>query len=147
SVQVAVSAIRQAGATTQLILPGSDYTFAKTFISNGSAAAFANVTNPIGIFANLIFDVYKYLDSDNFDNHADCVTNINDAFGPLAIYLHTNVWRAFDTGTGSRNTDSCTTYLCQQIAFAPQNSSGECASVVSTKRRLIRLRSLPWLSR
>ena len=66
SVQAAVTAIRQAGATTQLILlPGNDYTSAGTFISNGSAAALGNVTNPDGSFTNLIFDVHKYLDSDN----------------------------------------------------------------------------------
>ncbi|EKM56584.1 glycoside hydrolase family 5 protein [Phanerochaete carnosa HHB-10118-sp] len=124
SVQAAVTAIRQAGATTQLILlPGNDYTSAETFISNGSAAALGNVTNPDGGFTNLIFDVHKYLDSDNSGTHDDCVTNnIDDAFGPLATYLRANGRQAFNTETGGGNTDSCATYLCQQIAFVQQNS-------------------------
>lgn len=53
-------------ATTQLILlPGNDYTSAGEFISNGSADALSKVTNPDGGFDNLVFDVHKYLDSDN----------------------------------------------------------------------------------
>ena len=53
-------------ATSQLILlPGNDYTSAETFISNGSADALAKVTNPDGSITGLIFDVHKYLDSDN----------------------------------------------------------------------------------
>lgn len=46
SVQAAVTAIRQSGATSQMILlPGSDYTSAAQFISDGSAAALSKVTN------------------------------------------------------------------------------------------------------
>ncbi|GJE86576.1 fCBD and Cellulase domain-containing protein [Phanerochaete sordida] len=124
SVQAAVTAIRQAGATTQLILlPGNDYTSAATFISNGSAAALGNVTNPDGSFTNLIFDVHKYLDSDNSGTHDDCVTNnIDDAFGPLATYLRANNRQAFNTETGGGNTASCAQFLCEQIAFVQQNS-------------------------
>jgi endoglucanase len=66
SVQAAVTAIRNAGATTQLILlPGNNWTSAQTFVSNGSADALAKVTNPDGSITGLIFDVHKYLDSDN----------------------------------------------------------------------------------
>ena len=66
SVQAAVTAIRNAGAKTQLILlPGNNWTSAQTFVSNGSADALAKVTNPDGSITGLIFDVHKYLDSDN----------------------------------------------------------------------------------
>ena len=66
SVQAAVTAIRNAGATSQLILlPGNNWTSAETFVSNGSAAALSKVTNPDGSITGLIFDVHKYLDSDN----------------------------------------------------------------------------------
>lgn len=83
TVQASVTAIREAGygafhstyvhhltfnisATSQLILlPGNDYTSAQTFISNGSGPALMKVTNPDGSTTNLIFDVHKYLDSDN----------------------------------------------------------------------------------
>lgn len=65
--------------------------------------------------------------------------NIDDAFGPLATYLRANGRQAFNTETGGGNTDSCATYLCQQIAFVQQNSDGECSFVTNTKRRLTRL--------
>ncbi len=53
-------------ATSQIILlPGNDWTSAQTFISNGSGDALMKVTNPDGGVTNLVFDVHKYLDSDN----------------------------------------------------------------------------------
>jgi endoglucanase len=66
TVQKVVTAIRNAGATSQMILlPGTDYTSASNFISNGSGAALLKVVNTDGSTTNLIFDVHKYLDSDN----------------------------------------------------------------------------------
>jgi endoglucanase len=124
SVQAAVTAIRQAGATTQLILlPGNNWTSAQTFVSNGSGAALLTVVNPDGSTTGLIFDVHKYLDSDNSGTNAECVTNnIADAWEPLAEWLRCNGRQAFNTETGGGNTASCVTYLCQQIAYQAQNS-------------------------
>jgi endoglucanase len=49
TVQAVVTAIRSAGATSQMILlPGNDYTSAAAYISDGSAAALSKVTNPDG---------------------------------------------------------------------------------------------------
>ncbi|KAI0084686.1 endoglucanase [Irpex rosettiformis] len=124
SVQAAVTAIRQAGATSQLILlPGNNWTSAETFVSNGSADALNKVTNPDGTKTGLIFDVHKYLDSDNSGTHADCTTNnIDNAWQPLATWLRTNGRQALNTETGGGNTDSCAQFLCEQIAFQEQNS-------------------------
>jgi len=124
SVQAAVTAIRNAGATTQMILlPGNDYTSAQTFISNGSGAALSTVVNPDGSITGLIFDVHKYLDSDNSGTNAECVTNnIEEAWEPLSQWLRSNGRQAFNTETGGGNTASCVTYMCQQIAYQAQNS-------------------------
>ena len=112
SVQAAVTAIRTAGATTQYcLLPGNDYTSAQSFVSSGSAAALANITNLDGSTTNLIFDVHKYLDSDGSGTHADCTSNqIDDSFSPLATYLRTNNRQAIlsETGGGS-DSSSCLT--------------------------------------
>jgi endoglucanase len=55
SSQVAVNAIRNAGATGQVILlPGTDFASADTFISSGSAAILGNITNPSGGTDNLV---------------------------------------------------------------------------------------------
>lgn len=54
SVQAAVTAIRNAGANGHMILlPGTQYTSAGAFVSEGSAAALANVKNPDQSTANL----------------------------------------------------------------------------------------------
>ncbi|CAG8980043.1 hypothetical protein HYALB_00009252 [Hymenoscyphus albidus] len=92
-----------------VFLPGNDYTSAGRFISNGSGAALSAVKNPDGTFKNLIFDVHKYLDSDNSGTHTECVTdNINEAFQPLATWLRSNSRQAILSETGGGNTASCT---------------------------------------
>ncbi|KAL1606684.1 Endoglucanase EG-II [Paraconiothyrium brasiliense] len=60
TVQEVVTAIRGAGATSNLILlPGNGYTSAESFVPSGSAAALAAVTNPDNTTTNLIMDVHK----------------------------------------------------------------------------------------
>ncbi|KAJ3828904.1 endoglucanase [Lentinula raphanica] len=124
SVQAAVTAIRNAGATTQLILlPGNNWTSAETFVSNGSGPALLTVTNPDGSTTGLIFDVHKYLDVDNSGTNEECVTNnIDSSWAPLATWLRENNRQAFNTETGGGNVASCVEYMCQQIAFQAQNS-------------------------
>ncbi|KDQ55160.1 glycoside hydrolase family 5 protein [Jaapia argillacea MUCL 33604] len=124
TVQAAVTAIRSAGATSQMILlPGNDWTSAATIWSDGSGAALLNVTNPDGTKTNLIIDVHKYLDSDNSGTNAECVTdNVATAWEPLAAWLRTNGRQALNTETGGGNTASCQQYMCSQIAYQKANS-------------------------
>ncbi|KAF8322010.1 glycoside hydrolase family 5 protein [Clavulina sp. PMI_390] len=124
TVQLVVTAIRNAGATYQtILLPGNDWTSAGTFVSDGSAAALNTVMNPDGSITNLVFDVHKYLDSDNSGTSAQCVTdNIADAFAPLAAWLRCNGRKAFNTETGGGNNALCVGYLNSQLAFIRSNS-------------------------
>ncbi|QSZ33224.1 hypothetical protein DSL72_002812 [Monilinia vaccinii-corymbosi] len=119
SLQAVVTAIRQAGATsTTILLPGTDYSDAAVFISDGSAAALSTITNLDGTTTNLIFDLHKYLDSDNSGTSTECVrNNIDSAFAPLATWLRKNGRQAILTETGGGNTASCATYMCQQVAY------------------------------
>ncbi|TVY87713.1 Endoglucanase EG-II [Lachnellula willkommii] len=100
TVQLAVTGIRNAGASTQMILlPGNNFTSAATFVSNGSGAALIKVANPDASTDGLVLDIHKYLDVDNSGTHSDCTTdNISDAFSP------------------------CFTDFCAQNAFLNQNS-------------------------
>jgi hypothetical protein len=76
------------------------------------------VTNPDGSTTNLVFDVYKYLDSDNSGTHAECTTdNVATAFQPLATWLRTNNRMALNSETGGGNVASCEKMLCTQIVF------------------------------
>ncbi|RFU35718.1 hypothetical protein B7463_g556, partial [Scytalidium lignicola] len=124
SVQAAVTAIRQTGATSQMILmPGSDYTSAQQFISDGSGPALLGVKNPDGGTTGLIMDVHKYLDSDNTGTSSECTTNnIDTAFAPLATWLRSNGRQAILSETGGGSTASCEMYLCQQLQYLNQNA-------------------------
>jgi hypothetical protein len=74
SVQTVVNAIRAAGATSQFILiPGSSWSSAQA-LPTEAGPYLLNVTDPIGGTSKLIFDVHKYLDSDNSGTHPDCTT-------------------------------------------------------------------------
>lgn len=108
TVQAAVTAIRTAGATMQMILlPGTDFTHAQTYVSNGSAGNLSRVHNLDGSNASLIFDVHQYLDSDGSGTHTDCVTDrVNDTFVPLAQFLKANGRKAMLTEIGGGNTSS-----------------------------------------
>ncbi|KAG1826304.1 glycoside hydrolase family 5 protein [Suillus variegatus] len=120
----AFTAIREAGAITQMILlPGNNYTSAETFVSSGSAEALGMVRNPDGTFTNLIMDVHKYLDYDNSGTHAPCVTNnIEDSWYPLSTWLRANGRQALNTETGGGNVDSCVGYISQQIGYQAAQS-------------------------
>lgn len=118
TVQAAVTAIRQAGATSnKILLPGTDYTSAANFISNGSGDALKNVTNLDSTTTNLIFDVHRYLDSDNSGSSAECVTNNVDVFITLGDWLRQEGRQAMLTETGGgSDASSCLTDLCQELA-------------------------------
>ncbi|KAF2214109.1 glycoside hydrolase family 5 protein [Cercospora zeae-maydis SCOH1-5] len=124
TVQAAVTAIRQAGATSnKILIPGNEWTHASSFISTGSAAALSAVKNLDGSTTNIIFDVHQYLDSDGSGTHTNCVTNNADAFQSLGDYLRQNKRQAILTETGGGPTDSsCLTNLCAQFDVLNQYS-------------------------
>lgn len=124
TVQAAVTAIRNAGASAQMILlPGTNFSSAGQFVSSGSAAALINVKNPDGSTTGLVLDLHKYLDVDNSGTHAECTTdNIADAFQLAADFLRQNGRQALVSETGAGNTPSCFTDFCAQNIFINQNS-------------------------
>ncbi|PCH33921.1 glycoside hydrolase family 5 protein [Wolfiporia cocos MD-104 SS10] len=117
SVQYVVNAIRAAGATNYLLLPGSNYTSAQTF-PTGAGPYLLDVTDPLGGTERLIFDVHKYLDYDNSGTHAECVTNNTVVLETLVSWLRENGNRqAILSETGGGNTASCELYLGQELAY------------------------------
>ncbi|KAF9038234.1 glycoside hydrolase superfamily [Panaeolus papilionaceus] len=123
SVQLAVNAIRAAGATSQYILiPGSSWSSAEAF-PNEAGPMLMRVTDPAGGTNKLIFDVHKYLDFDNSGTHTECSTNNVAVFTTLANYLRQNGKRqALLSETGAGNTQSCVTAMKAQLAYIKANS-------------------------
>ncbi|KAI0030213.1 endoglucanase [Vararia minispora EC-137] len=124
TVQLAVNAIRSAGATENvLLLPGSSYTSAQAFPTE-AGPYLLKVTDPGNTdTSKLVFDVHKYLDSDNSGTHADCVTNNVNVLTTLVSWLKSNGNRqALLSETGGGNTSSCETDVGQELAYIKQNS-------------------------
>lgn len=108
TVQAAVTSIRMAGATKQtILLPGTEFTHASSFIENGSAGNLSRVSNPDGSVSNLVFEVHQYLDSDGSGTALECVTDhVQDGFMPLAQFLVANKRMALLGEIGGGNTSS-----------------------------------------
>ncbi|KAI8627333.1 glycoside hydrolase family 5 protein [Xylariaceae sp. FL1651] len=121
--QKAVAAIRQAGATSQMILlSGTNFDSAATLVSSGSADALLAVTNPDGSTDNLLLDIHKYLDEDNSGTHAVCTTDNIDAFTTVAGYLRSKGRKGLVSETGASSDASCMTAFCAQNIFINANS-------------------------
>ncbi|CAD0095703.1 unnamed protein product [Aureobasidium vineae] len=122
TIQAAVTAIRKAGATQNMILlPGND---CDNFVDNGSAAALNKITNLDGSKSNLVFDVHQYSDSDNSGTHNTCVSSSSNiaGFSKLASWLRTNSRQAILTETGGSNDQSCLTAVCDILNYLMTNS-------------------------
>jgi endoglucanase len=98
----AVTAIRDAGAMSQMILlPGTDFDSATTLVSSGSVDALLAITNPDGSTDNLLLDIHKYLDEDNSGTHAACTTDNVGAFTTVANYLRSKGRKGLISETGA----------------------------------------------
>lgn len=127
TLQQAVKIIRAVGATTQFILlPGTDFAHADTFVSSGSATALSVISDTSGGTDLLLFDVQKFLDKPNNGPLPECVEDgISSALFPLAQWLRCNKRQAIITETGGGNTKSCLTYLCAETAYIKANNDGK----------------------
>lgn len=122
SCQAAVTAIRKAGATSQIILlPGTNFASAETFVSSGSADALAAVTNPDGSTDNLLMDIHKYLDANNSGSLTKCTTNNVAAFKALSDWLRKNKRLAMISETGASMDPTCMAKFCEQNEFIAKN--------------------------
>jgi endoglucanase len=110
AVQAAVNAIRAAGATSQIILiPGSSWSSAAA-LPTEAGPSLLGVTDPADSSKKkLVFDVHKYLDSDNSGTHDDCVTDNLSTFQTLVNWLKQNNRQALLSETGGGHTQSCYT--------------------------------------
>jgi endoglucanase len=62
-----VQAIRATGASQKILIPGTSWTGAGSWVSSGNAAAWVGFKDP-----NFAFEVHQYLDSDNSGTHTPC---------------------------------------------------------------------------
>lgn len=121
--QKVVTAIRKAGAESHMILlPGTNFASAATFVSTGSAAALSNITNPDGSTTNLLLDLHQYLDINNSGTHAECTTDNVEGFRTIAKWLRTNSRLAMISESGASMDPTCMEKFCAQNKFISENS-------------------------
>ncbi|KAL6716080.1 hypothetical protein ACLMJK_005646 [Lecanora helva] len=124
TVQQCVTAIRQAGATSQMILlPGSSWASAGDFFGGGGGDLLMQVTNPGGGTENLIFDFHNYFNAPGSSN-PECINNgITNAWQPPLETLRSAKRQAMITELGGGGTaQSCLTNVCAGLDFLNQNS-------------------------
>lgn len=68
--QAAVVAIRGAGAKNMILVPGTAWTGAHSWVRSGNADAMEGFTDPAN---NFCFEVHQYLDKDSSGTHPDAV--------------------------------------------------------------------------
>ena len=121
--QKAVTAIRNAGATSQtILLPGTGFSSAAELVPSGSGDALVAVRNPDGSTDNLLLALHKYLDVDNSGTHAECTTNNTAAFADAAAFLRRVGRRAMVTETGAAQGNAlCMMRFCEQNTFINAN--------------------------
>lgn len=123
SCQDAVTAIRNAGATKQIILlPGDNFSSAASFVSTQSAELLDPIKNPDGTKDGLIYDLHQYLDINNSGSHRECTTNNVAGFQTIAEWLRQNNRKAIISETGASMDPSCMTKFCEQNQFIANNT-------------------------
>ncbi|KAI1815900.1 glycoside hydrolase family 5 protein [Poronia punctata] len=119
----AVTAIRDAGATSQMILlPGIDIDSATTVFSRGKADTLLAITNPNGSTDDLVLGIRTYLDQDNSGTHRECTADNIDALATVAEYLRERGRKGLISWTGASGDSYCLASLCAQTEFINMNS-------------------------
>lgn len=120
--QKAVTAIRNAGAKSQMVLlPGTNFDSAATLVSSGSADLLMAIKNPDGTTDGLLLDIHKYLDVDNSGTHKECTTDNTAAFQTVADYLRKVGRKGFVSETGASMDATCITAFRTQNTLINQN--------------------------
>jgi endoglucanase len=112
--QTVVTAIRGAGATSQMIfLTPTNWANAMSFPDR--AAALLGVKNPDGTTDNLIFELHQYFDKEGGKN-TFCNDALASGFETLASFLKTNGNRqAFIGELGAGNGEDCVQIVCDVL--------------------------------
>jgi endoglucanase len=89
----AIKAIRDAGATQIILIPGTSWTGAHSWISSGNAKVWIGFKDdPLN---NFVFEMHQYLDTDFSGTHSICTTNTSSTLIDATNWLSTNKFKGF----------------------------------------------------
>lgn len=124
TVQGVVSAIRAAGAKTQMILiPGNGYTGVYSWPGeSGTAMAKVNNGPDDSSTTGLIFDAHQYFDGDSSGTGTECVSDrVAESFSPFADFLKKSGRQAMISEFGGGNNDGCVKHISSMLSFLSKN--------------------------
>lgn len=118
--QAAIDAIRATGANQLILVPGTRWTGAHSWISSGNADAMRNIQDPQ---YNYAFDMHQYFDSDSSGTHASCVS---ESIGVKRLeaataWLNANGQKAFLGEFGASVDPTCLSTLDNTLNFLKEN--------------------------
>jgi len=117
----AVAAVRRTGARNLILVPGTEWTGARTWTEGGNAAAFAGFRDPGNNFA---FEMHLYLDADGSGTSPDCVSETVgvERVRAATAWLRANRYRGFLGEFGSGQSPTCLAGLDRLVGFVAVNS-------------------------
>lgn len=118
--QAAIDAIRSAGANQLILVPGTQWTGAHSWIGSGNAEAMKSIHDPQNNYA---FDMHQYFDSDSSGTHASCVA---EDIGVKRLekatqWLRENGKQAFLGEFGASSDPVCLKALDNTLSYLKQN--------------------------
>lgn len=119
--QEAITAIRATGARNLVLVPGTAYTGAHSWISSSNATAATTIHDPAN---NLAFEVHQYLDKDYSGTSGDCVSPTvgADKLRGFTDWLRQNGKRGFLGEFAAGTSDTCGQALDGMLAHIEQNA-------------------------
>ncbi|MGP1718129.1 MAG: glycoside hydrolase family 5 protein [Methylophilus sp.] len=120
--QVAIDAIRSTGAKQLILVPGTNWTGAHSWIGSGNAEALKTIKDPENNYA---FDMHQYFDSDSSGTHSTCVSG---DVGVVRLekatkWLNENGQRAFLGEFGASADPVCLKALDNTLKYLKQNQN------------------------
>ncbi|PLW09146.1 hypothetical protein PCANC_23960 [Puccinia coronata f. sp. avenae] len=119
TVNTTVEKLRKKDINNVLLIPGTEYTAMKAFPE--WYPAMKDVKNPDGSLDGLVFEVHRYLDSDNSGKDTKCVASHADEVQKLVEILKDDGRQVLLGEIGGGNTESCVKFL-PELAEAVKNA-------------------------
>jgi len=120
--QAAIDAIRSTGASQLILIPGTRWTGAHSWVSSGNAEAMKNIQDPQNNYA---FDMHQYFDSDSSGTKSSCVSEDIGVkrLQAATSWLNANGQKAFLGEFGASIDPVCLQALDNTLKFLKQNQS------------------------
>jgi len=122
----AISAIRQAGATNMLLVPGNAWTGAhswdETWYGSSNATVMLGVVDPLNHYA---FDLHQYLDSDSSGTNEACVSKTigSERLSSVTAWLQQNHRQGFLGEFGGARNETCYAALDDMLSYIDHHAS------------------------